>query len=93
MTNYYTNIFKKIENCKPDNYMKIMTQTSTHLEFVSKIFGKICQKITSVYFFKSMFYLKYRVREWLLLNANSAIFQLYHVEYKLIFNEMHFVLD
>jgi hypothetical protein len=25
---------------------------------------------------------------WLLLNANSAIFQLYHVENKLIFNEM-----
>ncbi len=26
--------------------------------------------------------------EWLLFNANSAIFQLYHVENKLIFNEM-----
>jgi len=26
--------------------------------------------------------------EWLLLNANSAIFQLYHGENKLIFNEM-----
>ena len=50
MTNYYNNIFKKIENCKPDNYMKIMTLTSTHLEFVSNIFDKICQKITSVYF-------------------------------------------
>jgi hypothetical protein len=35
---------KKIENCKPDNYMKIMTQTSRYLEFVSKIFGKICQQ-------------------------------------------------
>ena len=51
MTNYYKNIFKKIENCNPDNYMKIMTQTSTHLGFVSQIFGKICHKITSVYFF------------------------------------------
>jgi hypothetical protein len=26
--------------------------------------------------------------EWLLFNANSAIFQLYHGENKLIFNEM-----
>ena len=33
--------------------------------------------------------------EWLLFNANSAIFQLYHGENKLIFNEMmiRFVLD
>ena len=29
----------------------------------------------------------------LLFNANSAIFQLYHSENKLIFNEIHFVLD
>jgi hypothetical protein len=28
------------------------------------------------------------VSEWLLFNANSAIFQLYHGENKLIFNEM-----
>jgi hypothetical protein len=28
------------------------------------------------------------VSEWLLLNTNSAIFQLYHGENKLIFNEM-----
>ena len=28
------------------------------------------------------------VIEWWLLNANSAIFQLYHGENKLIFNEM-----
>ena len=28
------------------------------------------------------------VREWLLFNANSAIFQLYHGENKIIFNEM-----
>jgi len=28
------------------------------------------------------------VGEWLLLNANSAIFQLYHGENKLIFNEV-----
>jgi hypothetical protein len=28
------------------------------------------------------------VNEWLLFNANSAIFQLYHGENKLIFNEM-----
>ena len=39
-------------------------------------------------------YLKYfvtlfvRVTEWLLFNANSAIFQLYHGQNKLIFNEM-----
>jgi len=26
--------------------------------------------------------------EWLLFNSNSAIFHLYHVENKLIFNEM-----
>jgi hypothetical protein len=34
------------------------------------------------------------VSEWLLFNANSAIFQLYHGENKLIFNEimMRFVL-
>ena len=30
----------------------------------------------------------YWVSEWLLLNANLAIFQLYHSENKLIFNEM-----
>jgi hypothetical protein len=29
-----------------------------------------------------------RVSEWLLFNTNSAIFQLYHGENKLIFNEM-----
>jgi len=28
------------------------------------------------------------VSEWLLFNANSAIFQLYHGENKLIFNEI-----
>jgi hypothetical protein len=38
------------------------------------------------------------VSEWLLLNGNSSIFQLYHCENKLIFNEMmmsevRFVLD
>jgi hypothetical protein len=31
---------------------------------------------------------KYWVSEWLLFNSNSAIFQLYHGENKLIFNEM-----
>ena len=30
----------------------------------------------------------YTVSEWLLLNVNSAIFQLYNGENKLIFNEM-----
>jgi hypothetical protein len=49
MTNYYNNIFKKIENCKANNYMNIIA----HSQFVSKIFGKIYQKITSVYFFSS----------------------------------------
>ena len=29
-----------------------------------------------------------QVSEWLLLNANAAIFQLYHGENKLILNEM-----
>ena len=29
-----------------------------------------------------------KVSEWLLLNANSTIFQLHHGENKLIFNEM-----
>jgi hypothetical protein len=29
------------------------------------------------------------VSEWLLINANSAIFQLYHGENKLIFNDMY----
>ena len=37
------------------------------------------------------------VSEWLLFNANSAIFQLYHGENKLIFkwddDEVRFVLD
>ena len=35
------------------------------------------------------------VSEWLLFNANSAIFQLYHGKNKLIINEMmvRFVLD
>jgi hypothetical protein len=31
---------------------------------------------------------RWRVSEWLLFNTNSAIFQLYHGENKLIFNEM-----
>jgi hypothetical protein len=31
--------------------------------------------------------------EWLLFNANSAIFQLFHDENNLIFNEVRFVLD
>ena len=33
------------------------------------------------------------VSEWLLFNANSAIFQLYYDENKLIFNEIRFILD
>jgi hypothetical protein len=33
------------------------------------------------------------VSEWLLSNANSVIFQLYHGENKLIFNEISFVLE
>ena len=33
------------------------------------------------------------VSEWILFNANSVIFQLYHVENKLIFNKVCFVLD
>jgi hypothetical protein len=33
-------------------------------------------------------YLVFRMREWLLFNASSASFQLYHGENKLIFNEM-----
>jgi hypothetical protein len=40
---------------------------------------------------KSSIYFLYKniwVSEWLLFNANSAIFQLYHDETKLIFNEM-----
>ena len=32
--------------------------------------------------------LVFLVSEWLLLKANSAIFQLYHGENKLIFNEL-----
>jgi hypothetical protein len=36
---------------------------------------------------KAIFFLEW-VSEWLLFNANSAIFQLYHGETKLIFNEM-----
>ena len=37
----------------------------------------------------SVFFIQYqsRVSEWLLINANSAIFQLYHGANKLIFNE------
>ena len=34
-----------------------------------------------------------RVCEWLLLNANLAIVQLYHGANKLIFNEVAFVFD
>ena len=30
----------------------------------------------------------YMISEWLVFNANSAIYQLYHGENKLIFNEM-----
>jgi hypothetical protein len=30
--------------------------------------------------------------EWLVFNANSAIFQLYHGENKLIFNEMMMII-
>jgi hypothetical protein len=36
--------------------------------------------------YKSCFYIW--TSEWLLFSANSAIFQLYHGENKLIFNEM-----
>jgi hypothetical protein len=36
----------------------------------------------------SIFFTFEWVSEWLLLSANSAIFQLYHGENKLIFNEM-----
>jgi hypothetical protein len=35
-----------------------------------------------------MFYARVIDCEWLLFNANSVIFQLYHGENKLIFNEM-----
>jgi hypothetical protein len=33
------------------------------------------------------------VSEWLLFNANSVIFQLYHVENKSIFNDMSYHSD
>ena len=33
-------------------------------------------------------FIVWSVSEWMLLNANSAILQLHHVENKLIFNEM-----
>ena len=36
----------------------------------------------------TIFLLMFEKSEWLLFNVNSAIFQLYHGENKLIFNEM-----
>ena len=40
------------------------------------------------FFFQRVNFLFLDWSEWLLFNANSAIFQLYHGEDKLIFNEM-----
>jgi hypothetical protein len=37
---------------------------------------------------EKIYYIIQWVSEWLLFNANSAIFQLYHGKNKLIFNEM-----
>ena len=46
---------------------------------------KLC--IMAVLFFSVMPWLEW-VSEWLLFNTNSAMFQLYHGENKLIFNEI-----
>ena len=45
-------------------------------------------KINSFYVKQCLLLYANNVSEWLLLKANSAIFQLYHGENKLIFNEM-----
>jgi hypothetical protein len=44
--------------------------------------------IMSIFFVITVHLYKDTKSEWLLFNANSAIFQLYHGENKLIFNEM-----
>jgi hypothetical protein len=40
-----------------------------------------------------VYFEKIRVSEWLLFNANSAIFQLYHYENKSIFNGMMIMMS
>ena len=60
-----------------------------HLKCVLKVV--LAWKITGFFFISNLgklFHWKIWVSEWLLFNANSAIFQLYHGEKKLIFNEM-----
>ena len=44
--------------------------------------------ITNIYIESVHIYHNIWVSEWLLFNTNSAIFQPYHGENKLIFNEM-----
>ena len=57
--------------------------------FILKFMFRICVIIAELKFNASFIW----VSEWLLFNANSAIFQLYHGENRSIFNEIRFVLD
>jgi hypothetical protein len=44
--------------------------------------------ISKLHCCSEFFLLSFPVNEWVLFSANSAIFQLYHAENKLNFNEM-----
>jgi hypothetical protein len=64
---------------------------------ISMLSVEFCNKNLYIKISFLAFLLAYVLSEWLLFYTNSAIFQLYHGENKLIFNEMmmnlHFVLD
>jgi hypothetical protein len=58
-----------------------MTRTSLQIVYIYLVSG------TCKYKFEMALGMEW-LSEWLLFNANSAIFQLYHGDNKLIFNEM-----
>jgi hypothetical protein len=72
-----------IDNFSLDEIYGSSTTSNTQLEFTAHVMGD-----RLVYIHPDKRYCYNRVSEWLLFNANSAIFQLYHGENKLIFNEM-----
>jgi hypothetical protein len=65
------------------NRIFVITE-SNNITFMDFFFSKQIDLDLKVY----LCLILWRVSEWLLFNANLAIFQLYHGENKLIFNEM-----
>jgi hypothetical protein len=78
-------------HCVYDIMVTIYIYIFTYFKPSNRISGIMVSVLTLSMNF--MAWLEY-VSEWLLLNANSAIFQLYHGKNKLVFNEimMRFVL-